>query len=245
MCLTSFQRSLRVERLGRVAYGPMHELQKQRHDEVSRGDADDTLFLLEHNAVITLGKNTGENHVLADASLLQSRGIDVVPTGRGGDVTYHGPGQLVCYPIVQLQDEERDIKRYVTYLEEVMIRSCRDFGIDAHRVAGLRGIWVGNDKIGAIGVRLAQWTTLHGLALNVSTNLDDFDFIVPCGIQGRGVTSIQKLLGVEQAPRLDVVESKLLEHFTVIFDRRPYDAAATPLPEADARAKGPQAGVSS
>jgi lipoyl(octanoyl) transferase len=229
MCLTGFDRSLRVERMGRVPYGPMLALQEARHAAVAAGDFDDTLFLLEHEAVITLGKNSGAGHVTAAPSLLANRGIEVFATGRGGDVTYHGPGQIVGYPIVQLQEDERDIKRFVAQLEEVMIRAVHDFGVEARRVEGLRGIWVGDEKIGAVGVRLANWTTMHGFALNVATRLEDFSLIVPCGLHGRGVTSLQKLLG-ERAPELAAVEERLAFHAGYVMMRRTYDAAATALP---------------
>lgn len=226
MCLTSFQRSLRVETLGRVAYAPMHELQKQRQRDVAAGDSDDTLFLLEHDAVLTLGKNSGAGHVLASAETLGQRGIEVIATGRGGDVTYHGPGQLVGYPIIHLQEEERDVRRFVTYLEESMIRTCKTFAIDARRIAGLRGIWVGDNKIGAVGVRLARWTTMHGFALNMTTDLRDFELIVPCGLHGKGVTSMRQELG--EAPPAEEVRRQVVEHFAFLMDRAAYEAPATP-----------------
>ncbi len=225
MCLLPFQRSLRVERMGLVPYVPMHVLQQARQKEVSEGLADDTLFLLEHPPVLTLGKNTTAGHVRAEPSLLKERGIEVIPTGRGGDVTYHGPGQLVGYPIIHMQEDEQDIRRFVTFLEETMIRTCHDFGIHAHRSEGLRGIWVGDDKIGAVGVRVARWTSLHGFALNITTHLQDFDLIVPCGIHGKGVTSMEKLL--HRVPRMDEVQEAVVKHLCVVMDRKAYEATAT------------------
>ena len=238
MCGYGYQRTLRVERMGRVPYGPMHDLQQIRQGEVATGEADDTLFLLEHDPVITLGRNSGDGHVLVDREVLAARGVELFATGRGGDVTYHGPGQVVGYPIVALQEDERDIKAYVGWLEEIMIRTAAAFGVEAGRVDGLRGIWVGNDKIGAVGVRIAQWTTLHGFALNVSTHLDDFSMIVPCGLHGRGVTSLARLLG--QAPAIADVEERLAEHAGMMLNRRTQGYPATPLPRADHPATAPQ-----
>ena len=211
-------RPWRVERLGRVPYGPTHLLQKQRHAEVAAG-ALDTLFVLEHEAVITLGRNSGDTHVLANRELLMARGIDVVETERGGDVTYHGPGQLVVYPVIRLHGREQDIKRYVWCLEEIMIRTVAAYGVQAERVEGLRGLWVGKDKIGAVGVRLALWTTFHGFALNVHTDLEDFRLIVPCGLHGRGVTSLARLLG-DDAPSLVEVEQTVIKHAEEILHRQ-------------------------
>lgn len=235
--------------MGLVPYGPMHTLQEQRHREVAAGEADDTLFLLEHHRVVTLGRNTGQKagqggapqggtrtdppraeHLLVSEEHLRQRGVELFATGRGGDVTYHGPGQIVGYPILQLQEEEgeRDIKRYVGLLEEILIRTAADFGVAATRVEGLRGIWVGNDKLAAIGVRISKWTTMHGFALNVSTHLEDFGLIVPCGLHGRGVTSLEKLLG--QAPSLREVEDRLVAHGELILNRAAQEAPPTPLP---------------
>ena len=220
-------RPLRVERMGMTAYGTMLGLQEKRHCEVRDGLQDDTLFLLEHLPVITTGKNTGTGHILANGEELNRRGVTHYETGRGGDVTYHGPGQIVGYPIVELQDSERDIRRFVGCLEEVLIRTAADFGVKAERVQGLRGIWVGNDKLAAIGVRISRWTTMHGFALNVSTELSGFDLIVPCGLHGRGVTSLQKLLG--EAPPLGIVEDRLSSHAAEVLGRQAYDAEPTSL----------------
>jgi lipoyl(octanoyl) transferase len=229
MCHAASQRTLRIERLGRVAYGPMLALQEQRHAEVVAGTADDTLFLLEHEPVVTLGRNSGAEHVLESPEALRARGVELFQTGRGGDVTYHGPGQLVGYPVILLEEHERDIKRYVTCLEEVMIRTCADCGVAARRVEGLRGIWVGNDKIGAVGVRIANWGTLHGFALNVAREVPGFELIVPCGIRGRGVTSLGRLS--ESAPTLAEVIARVSAHAAVVLNRRGIDRDPTPLPD--------------
>jgi lipoyl(octanoyl) transferase len=222
-------RKLRVERMGTVGYEPMHELQKSRHADVLAGHQDDTLFLLEHLPVITAGKNTGRGHVLAAEPELARRGVEIFDSGRGGDVTYHAPGQIVGYPIVHLVEGERDIRKYVCNLEEVLIRTAKDFGIVAARVDGMRGIWVGNDKLAAVGVRISRWTTMHGFALNVTTDLDGFDLIVPCGLQGRGVTSLEKLLG--QAPSLVDVENRLAHHCSDVLGRTLEEASPSSLPQ--------------
>ena len=222
-------RTLRLERMGTVAYGPMHELQKQRQANVRDGVQDDTLFLLEHLPVITAGKNTGRNHILASEQELERRGVELHDSGRGGDVTYHAPGQIVGYPIVHLQEGEKDIRRYVCNLEEVLIRTAKDFGITANRIDGERGIWVGNDKLAAIGVRISRWTTMHGFAINVSTDLTGFDLIVPCGLHDRGVTSLEKLLG--EAPSIVDVENRLAHHCGEVLGRTIQEVTSSPLPE--------------
>jgi lipoate-protein ligase B len=141
----------------------------------------------------------------------------VVDTDRGGDVTYHGPEPVVGYPILDLSPDHRDVHRYVRDLEEVMIRTSADYGIEAGRIEGLTGTWVGREKIGAIGVRIARWVTCHGFAFNVATDLSAFDLIVPCGIRGRGVTSLERILG--RAVPLREVMDRLAEHFATVFDR--------------------------
>lgn len=221
-------RPLQLERLGRVPYGPMLALQEQRHAEVQAGTHADTLFLLEHQPVVTLGKNASTEHLLATRDQLAEQGVELFATGRGGDVTYHGPGQVVGYPILALQEGERDIQRYVTALEETMIRTAHSYGVTAARVPGLRGIWVNNNKIGAVGVRIANWTTLHGFAFNVARDLPGFKLIVPCGIHDRGVTSLGRELGYE--PPLDDVMSRLAEHAAAALGRKLTLAQATPLP---------------
>ena len=210
-------RSLDVRRLGRIRYADGLELQARLVKERQAGEIPDTLLLLEHDPVFTLGRNARKDNVLFPEETLRKRGFDVFESGRGGDVTYHGPGQVVGYPIVDLSPDRRDVHRYVRDLEDVMIRCCADYGIDAARVDGLSGAWVGDDKVGAIGVRIARWVTSHGFALNVSTDLSAFDLIVPCGIKGRGVTSLERLLG--RSVPLDEVMSKLADHFAAVFER--------------------------
>ncbi len=188
-------RPLEVRRLGRVAYARGLELQEQLVAERQAGRVPDQLLLLEHDPVFTLGRNARSENVLLPAEALRERGFEVFETGRGGDVTYHGPGQLVGYPILDLSPDRRDVHRYVRDLEEVMMRTCADYALAASRVAGLTGTWLGDEKIGAIGVRIARWVTSHGFAFNVGTDLAAFDLIVPCGIRERGVTSLERRLG--------------------------------------------------
>lgn len=153
------------------------------------------LLLLEHPHVFTLGRGADSSNILAGAEQLQTNSVEVHETGRGGDVTYHGPGQLVGYPVINLKPDRCDVHRYVRDLEEVLIRTIADFGVIGTRIEGLTGVWVGNEKIAAIGVRIARWITSHGFALNVNTDLDYFKMIVPCGITDKGVTSLSRLLG--------------------------------------------------
>jgi lipoyl(octanoyl) transferase len=184
--------------------------------ERQRGDIPDQLLLLEHEPVFTLGRNARRDNMLFSEEALRERGFDVFESGRGGDVTYHGPGQVVGYPILELPPDRRDVHRYVRDLEEVMIRGCADYGLEAGRVSGMTGTWVGKDKIGAVGVRISRWVTSHGFALNVTTDLSAFDLIVPCGIRERGVTSLERLLG--RAVPLDEVLDRLTAHFEDVFD---------------------------
>lgn len=185
-----------VERLGTVAYAEALELQQQLVARRRSGDVGDTLLLLEHPHVITLGTSASREHVLIGSDEEKLLGIDVFETGRGGDVTYHGPGQLVGYPILDLKPDRCDLHAYVRDLEQVLIDALARFGIDAARKEGLTGVWVGDEKIAAIGVRVSSgWITSHGFALNVTTDLSYFGSIVPCGIRDFGVTSMARVLG--------------------------------------------------
>jgi len=208
-------RVLDVRKLGLVSYEDALALQRSLVDDRRAGRIGDTLLLLEHPHVITLGVRGRRSHVLASAETLAARGVGIHETGRGGDVTYHGPGQIVGYPILDLNPDRRDVHQYVRDLEEVLIRTAADFGIAAGRVSGLTGVWVGEEKLAAIGVRIARWITSHGFALNVSTNLDYFNLIVPCGIVDRGVTSISRLLG--QTVEFGKVEECIASHFSNVF----------------------------
>ena len=212
-------RTLDVRRLGIVGYAEGLELQKAFVARRAADEIDDTLILLQHPHVLTLGVKAGESrhHVLATPERLAELGVEVHETGRGGDVTYHGPGQVVGYPIISLKPDRCDVHQYVRDLEEVMIRVTGEYGFKAGRVAGLTGAWVEAEKIGAIGVRIQRWVTSHGFAYNVSTDLDFFRLIVPCGISDRGVTSLRKLSGREIP--ISEVEDRLVRHFCSVFDR--------------------------
>jgi len=220
---------LEVRRLGVVPYADAVALQRTLVDDRKAGRTGDVLLLLEHPHVITLGVKTdsARSHIVVPPEILAARGVEVHETGRGGDVTYHGPGQLVGYPIIDLKPDRCDVHAYVRDLEELMIRVCADFGVEAYRVAGLSGTWVdtprGPEKIGAIGVRISRWVTSHGFAFNVNTDLDLFRLIVPCGIADHGVTSLQSLLG-RRVPLTDV-ENSVFEHFARIFARSPSSTA--------------------
>ena len=183
--------------MGACRYKDGLELQKKLVEQRKAGEIGDQLLLLEHPPVITLGvkSRADRSHVVASPDALETEGVEIFETGRGGDVTYHGPGQLVGYPILDLKPDRCDVHRYVRDIEDVMIRTAAAFGVVAARVPGLTGAWVGDEKLAAIGVRIARWVTSHGFAFNVNTTLGHFDFIVPCGISDRGVTSLQKLLG--------------------------------------------------
>ena len=197
---TTTVKSFVVRRLGRISYDDGLTLQAQLVEERRAGTIPDTLLLLEHPPVITLGVRTrqGPKHIVASPDELARAGVTVHETGRGGDVTYHGPGQLVGYLILDLAPDRKDVHRYVRDIEEVLIRTAAAFGVDATRVTGLTGVWAGppgrEEKLAAIGVRISRWITSHGFALNVSTTLSHFDLIVPCGIVDRGVTSLEQLL---------------------------------------------------
>ena len=191
------ERLLVVRRLGLVPCADALALQRELVEDRRAGRIPDTLLFVEHPHVLTLGVrgDGGRSHILASADALAARGVEVHETGRGGDITYHGPGQIVGYPIIDLKPDRCDVHRYVRDLEEVLIRTVAEYGVAAHRVDGLTGTWVGDEKLAAIGVRIGRWITSHGFALNVNTDLDYFNLIVPCGIADRGVTSLSQLLG--------------------------------------------------
>ncbi len=205
--------------LGRIGYAEATELQNRIARGLKDGDPEalDQLLLLEHPPVITLGRNAQEEDVLLDPAALRALGVSVQRTDRGGQVTYHGPGQLVGYPILTLQGDRRDVARYLRDLEEVLIRTLARFGIAAGRAPGLTGVWAGEEKIAAIGVHLSRWVTTHGFALNVETELSHFDLIVPCGLRSRGVTSMRRILG--RRIGLEEVAAALVPEFAAVFER--------------------------
>jgi lipoyl(octanoyl) transferase len=210
---------LAVHRLGRIGYTAALALQERLLQARTDGSIPDTLLLLEHDPVITLGRGAKPEHVLRSRELLAAQGVELHETGRGGDVTYHGPGQLVGYPIVDLSPDRRDVRKYVAGLEEVMIRTAASYGLHAGRIAGLNGTWLGDRKLGAVGVRIRRWVTMHGFALNVSTALSAFELIVPCGIPDKQVTSLERELGA--APPMAEVEQATVRAFAEVFAAEP------------------------
>ena len=204
-----------AEQLGLVSYTDGLRLQRQLVAQRKIGTIPDTLLLLEHPHVYTLGRNAKNENLLTSAEELAARGAQVFEIDRGGDVTYHGPGQLVGYPILDLAQHRRDIAWYMRSLEEVLIDVAGDYGIKAGRQAGAPGLWVGDDKLAAMGVHISRWVTSHGFAFNVNTDLRYFDWIVPCGLRDKGVTSLQKLLG--RQVDMDEVVEKVVSHFGRVF----------------------------
>jgi lipoyl(octanoyl) transferase len=202
---------------GRVQYTDGLLMQASAIEGLREGTAAEQLFLLEHNHVFTLGRAANAGNILLSKEALDAEGIEVFETGRGGDVTYHGAGQLVGYPIINLKPDRQDVHRYVRDLEEVLMRTIADYGVEGARIKGLTGVWVGNEKIAAIGVRIARWITSHGFALNVNTDLRYFRMIVPCGITDKGVTSLAKILGREV--ELQEVAQHAAKHFAEVFAR--------------------------
>ncbi|HEV8120122.1 MAG TPA: lipoyl(octanoyl) transferase LipB [Candidatus Polarisedimenticolia bacterium] len=209
--------------LGRIGYHEALQLQRAtaralKDAQFDGGSALERLLLLEHPPVITLGRNAHDTDVLAPRDRLAALGVTVETTDRGGQVTYHGPGQLVGYPILDLNPDRRDVARYLRDLEDALIRTLATYGIAASRLDGLTGVWVGDRKIAALGVHLSRWVTTHGFALNVTTDLDHFGLIVPCGITTRGVTSMARLLG-RDVP-LHEVAARFVPEFAAVFGRR-------------------------
>ena len=225
-------RPIEVRRLGVVPYADALKLQKHLVELRKANEIPDQLLLLEHPPVITLGVKTrnDRSHVVATPETLKAEGVEVFESGRGGDVTYHGPGQLVGYPILDLRPDRCDVHQYVRDLEETLIRVAGEFGVTAERLPGLTGVWVGNEKLAAIGVRIARWITSHGFALNVSTNLAHFDLIVPCGIANKGVTSLGRL--ARRSVRMDEVADITAQAFVDVFGRSPVRPAISPLLQA-------------
>lgn len=212
------RRALEVRELGLVPYQRGLEIQEDLVRRRRAGEIPDQLLLLEHPHVITLGSSARSEHVLIDPGELERRGVDVFEVGRGGDVTYHGPGQLVGYPILDLKPDRTDLHRYLRDIEEVMIRALARYGLEGTREPGYTGVWVGAGKVAAIGVRISSgWITSHGFALNVATDLRYFESIVPCGIQERPVRSISRLLG--RAVEVVEVVPEVVRAFGEVFER--------------------------
>jgi lipoyl(octanoyl) transferase len=203
--------------LDQLPYKQAVDLQESTAKRVAEGTENEKFILLQHPHVITLGRGFHKENLLFTKEWLSEQGVSVEESGRGGDVTYHGPGQVVGYPILNIS-KEPDLHLYLRNLEELMIRCVADFGIEAHRETGMTGAWVEQEKIGAIGVRVSRWVTSHGFALNVNTDLKYFDFIVPCGIKQYGVTSLKRILG--HPVELADVHDSLIKYFEQIFKRR-------------------------
>lgn len=219
-------RTLKVERLGRVEYGAALDIQKQTERAVLTGAQPDTLLLLEHPHVLTLGRRSTTGAIIAPDAVLQARGVTVFETNRGGKVTYHGLGQVVGYPIIKLSPDREDVHRFVRDLEEVLIRAMSDFAIEAFRIPGLTGVHTGRGKVAAIGVHIARWVTTHGFALNVNTDLSYFNLIIAC--EGEPVTSMRELLGREV--ELSEVEDRIVERFAEVFEMESEPAAVAAGP---------------
>ncbi|MFN2413384.1 MAG: lipoyl(octanoyl) transferase LipB [Pyrinomonadaceae bacterium] len=210
------QRYLEVRRLGRVGYADALVLQKSLEREVIANRDRNYLLLLEHPHVFTLGRQSKNNGVLATTDLLRNLGVEVFETDRGGKVTYHGPGQIVGYPIINLSPDREDVHRYVRDIEEVLIRTLADFDIEAFRIEGLTGVHTNEGKVAAIGVHLKRWVTTHGFALNVNTDLTYYDWIIAC--EGEPVTSMERRLGREVG--LNEVEERIIKNFESVFTAR-------------------------
>ena len=217
-------RKCEVRDLGRVPYAEALALQRWFVAQRKRGEAPDQLLIIEHPHVITMGRNGREENMLASHKVLEQAGVEFHETNRGGDVTYHGPGQVVGYPILDLRDWKRDVVAYVRALEQVIIEAIREFGVAGGRIDGCTGVWVDGAKVAAIGVHISRWITSHGFALNVSTDLDYFQLIVPCGLT-KPVASLESL-GC-RASREDVV-SALTRGFARVFDLSPESVRSVP-----------------
>ena len=213
------QLRLEVRRLGNVPYAEAVQLQQALVADRRAGRFPDLLLLMQHPHVVTLGVSARHSlsNLRVSESALRAKGVELYDAPRGGDITYHGPGQIVGYPIVDLRPNRCDVHRYVRDLETVLMRTALAFGVETTRVPGLTGVWVGDNKLAAIGVRLSRWVTSHGFALNVETDLSYFDLIRPCGIEGRGVTSLTHLTGTPLSLR--TVEDVLIREFGSVFGR--------------------------
>ena len=211
------QRPLLVKRLGRVEYSVAWQLQKETERAVQSGEQPDTLLLVEHPHVITIGRRGNDTGLLLSKEILDARGVSVFETNRGGKLTYHGLGQIVGYPIINLSPDREDVHRFVRDLEEVLIRALSDFNIEAFRIKGLTGVHTAQGKVAAIGVHIARWVTTHGFALNVNTDLSFFKLIVAC--EGEPVTSMKELLAA--AVSESAVENQIIKHCGEVFELDP------------------------
>jgi lipoyl(octanoyl) transferase len=239
--------------LGFIPYGPACDLQRALVEARKAGAIPDVLLLCQHPHVITLGRNGKREHLRAGTAVLEQMHVEFHPTDRGGDITYHGPGQIVGYPVLDLAGHRRDVRWYVEQLEEVMIRATADFGLVGKRLQGKHGVWIGpaphEEKLAALGVHLGRWVTSHGFAYNVSTDLRFFDLIVPCGIPGKRATSLERLLS--RCVSTEEARPRLVSHFGEVFalpmietsrcdlEAALFASANMPLPSSVSAASGP------
>ncbi|MDC0707986.1 lipoyl(octanoyl) transferase LipB [Stigmatella sp. ncwal1] len=242
--------TLTVYRLGKVEYGDGLTLMQRFADARRQGLVGDSLLLLEHPPVLTLGRGAKRENLLASEERLRTEGVDLFETNRGGDVTYHGPGQIVGYPIFQLQEDRRDVRRYVRDVERCILQTLAEYGLQASIIPKWPGVWLGEEgapdarKIGAIGVHISRWLTTHGFALNVNTHLPHFNLIVPCGIREAGVTSMQRELG--RTVSVPEVEEALARHFCSVFESERQEPTAALLKTISVvlvQGRGPEARV--
>jgi len=209
--------------LGLIDYQECWNLQKDIFDFKCKNDISDVLFLLEHPHTYTLGKVADKNHLISSSKYLEENKISVYDIDRGGDITYHGPGQIVGYPIIDLNEWEKDAHKYLRALEEVLIRVCTEFGLNATRNSSYTGVWIENKKIAAIGIKISRWITMHGFAFNVNTDLSLFQGIIPCGISNKEVTSLQKELGKKL--ELNQVKEMIFKKFIQVFSYDSFELA--------------------
>ena len=209
-------KKLEILNLGNMKYKKAYELQLELIKKRAAGEIPDTLILVEHPPVFTIGSSGTDEHISVSRDFLESSGIEVFETNRGGDITYHGPGQIVAYPILNLKEHKQDLHWLLRQYEEVTIRLLEEYGITARRIDGLTGVWVGDEKITAIGVGVRRWVSYHGFAFNVNPNLEHFSYIIPCGIRDKGVTSLSKLQGEEMD--MDEMRKKVIKYFAEVFE---------------------------
>lgn len=221
----SISRTLRILDAGLLEYHSAWNLQRQIFNEVANGSFSDTLILLEHPHTYTLGKTADRSNLTANEQYLRENKISVVDIDRGGDITYHGPGQLVGYPIIDLKKWKMDSHKYLRALEEVLIRFCEEFSLNAGRIDGLTGVWIDQKKIAAIGIKISQWVTMHGFALNIYPDLNYFGGIIPCGIKDKEVTSLEKETAIihEMKP----FKEKIVKIFSGVFEYDSFDTSDT------------------
>ncbi len=211
-------KNIDVKRLGSMDYQAALELQLDYLEKRINGEINDTLIFLEHTPTITIGRNGNKDNLLISEKILEQKKIKYYEVNRGGDITYHGPGQLVCYPIIDLKDHTKDVHKYLRTLEQIIIDVLLEFEIEARHIEGLTGVFVKNSKIASIGVGIKRWVTFHGLSLNINTDLSYFDFIVPCGLNNNPVTSIKSWNKLQDEIDLSIVEDRLIKGFTKYFD---------------------------